>query len=1173
MHWLARKIILAAAAILWLPALADPNLQWVGSTSQFITTVGRIPSRDAFIESWHTVSVTTQTYPIASGQTVFLTYTTNRWTSSVTLQMSFDFNTGNNSQWYAVLGPFPEYTDVEYYIRAVGPANQPLYDNNGGQNFEFYARPVPAKDTGAILQWFETDYRTIMLRLPEVVNAGYEAIYLPPPSKGGGGGFSVGYNPMDRFDLGDRMQAGSVPTKYGATEDLQNLIRLAHRFGLKVYIDGVLNHNDNRAGTPIAVYPDLIPEDFHIRSTTDTGNNEMDLNNVPAFGFGTLNHDLVGLADIAHEDGNNTRTGVFTLPAYASFNMWGKPWFVRNAVTPQYYPSFAPSGEDVREYLTRWGWWMGSVIGVDGFRLDAVRHTPPSFFGGPEIGGPGGNLHNGQWNARAHSGDRSGKSFLFGEDVTSDGYELRAYLKSGMNQLDFPLKFNLDNVFNSNGFVNLSNSLANGVGTNSSTGLVYEKGGLSRDTGVRFVQSHDQAPPTSNNLAYAFVLTCIGRPLVYYDGNNVVPGDWGHFPRPGRADALGADSDLLTKLVRTHMQYARGDVVNRHAATNLFIFERQVGGAGVLLVGMNSRGDQANLSANIQTAFSPGARLVDLSGQMPDIVVDASGRATVTVPYNSNGAGNDNNGRGYVLYAQPGPQAIEEAPVVELRNSATQTPYVSTHYTLPRGSHTTHTGGFDAPTVTADRLDIRCKTDAIGVTAAIMLDDGLPMAGRQPLNGTPEGLSDGAVLAEALGNGQFRLNGINLTGLQNGLHRLRVRVFRDTGTGPAVFSEFNQFFYLNRSIGPHAVDGHLTDILGIVALQSRQGASNRLDALYAENDDKFLYLGVAGTIDPGSNFTNGLALFLDTDYNPAAPTGINSLASLADDSGPAGRLLSNSLVTAPSGFGADLAVGVFRRNTLHSSPEAPFVGGMAAAPTVGAQAGLFRINSSNLSILSPRPVRLAFVPRSSSANPPSGVELQIPLSEIYPNGYLGKPLGLVAYLTTTGESGTVLPPSDPTREAKGGRPTPVGYLSNQFLPTQSNIVNAPGATAVTLNNVARYTPKLARVVGTAVSFRALAPTFDSVSNQFVQTVLLTNTTSGVVHAPISIALGNLPGGVTLVGPTGTTLQPPTGQPYVTVMEAGVLLPGRIATFRLRFTAPQAGTIRYSPRVLVGQGIR
>ena len=121
----------------------------------------------------------------------------------------------------------------------------------------------------AILQYFNTSWKEIERRLPEVAEAGYTSLWLPPPSKGSSGTFSVGYDPLDRFDLGDKNQAGSVATRYGTKADLLRLVEVAQRFGLRVYFDNVMAHTagplDNvNPGTLFPGIPGFVPEDFHL---------------------------------------------------------------------------------------------------------------------------------------------------------------------------------------------------------------------------------------------------------------------------------------------------------------------------------------------------------------------------------------------------------------------------------------------------------------------------------------------------------------------------------------------------------------------------------------------------------------------------------------------------------------------------------------------------------------------------------------------------------------------------------------------------------------------------------------------------------------------------------------------------------------------------------------------
>ena len=59
--------------------------------------------------------------------------------------------------------------------------------------------------------------------MPELAEAGYTALWLPPPFKGTSV-WDVGFGTFDRFDLGDKDQSGTIPTKYGTAAELQNLI-------------------------------------------------------------------------------------------------------------------------------------------------------------------------------------------------------------------------------------------------------------------------------------------------------------------------------------------------------------------------------------------------------------------------------------------------------------------------------------------------------------------------------------------------------------------------------------------------------------------------------------------------------------------------------------------------------------------------------------------------------------------------------------------------------------------------------------------------------------------------------------------------------------------------------------------------------------------------------------
>lgn len=78
-------------------------------------------------------------------------------------------------------------------------------------------------------------------------DAGIDRIWIPPASKGQSGGYSMGYDPSDYFDLGEYDQLGTVETRFGSRAELDALIAEAHANDIEVIADIVLNHNSGGA--------------------------------------------------------------------------------------------------------------------------------------------------------------------------------------------------------------------------------------------------------------------------------------------------------------------------------------------------------------------------------------------------------------------------------------------------------------------------------------------------------------------------------------------------------------------------------------------------------------------------------------------------------------------------------------------------------------------------------------------------------------------------------------------------------------------------------------------------------------------------------------------------------------------------------------------------------------
>jgi hypothetical protein len=87
------------------------------------------------------------------------------------------------------------------------------------------------------------------------------------------------------------------------------MMEVAHRFGISVYFDNIMNHrafdvpgyNEN---TPIDTYPGMVPEDFHLKKTEDGFYRKWDNCRDWGSAWQVQNLGLADLIDIAHETPN-----------------------------------------------------------------------------------------------------------------------------------------------------------------------------------------------------------------------------------------------------------------------------------------------------------------------------------------------------------------------------------------------------------------------------------------------------------------------------------------------------------------------------------------------------------------------------------------------------------------------------------------------------------------------------------------------------------------------------------------------------------------------------------------------------------------------------------------------------------------------------------------------------
>ena len=498
----------------------------------------------------------------------------------------------------------------------------------------------------AMLELFNVPWAQLTQKMPEIAEAGYDSLWLPNPAKGNSGAYSLGYDLFDPFDLGGTNQQGTVATRWGTQSQLIQMVQMAHRFGIRVYFDNVANHRSSTvpgypgSGTPTNYYPGLIPQDFHLQTVSGGYANWPSVSDW-CYTQQVQNQPLIGLCDLAQEPGtvnwnfgNNIGD---TIP---------KPYFVRFPGRPDLYMNTngpllgvgwgggwhpfdgqgQPVPEDVSVYLCRAVAWTLYMTKCDGFRLDAVKHVPASFFGnasgqtddpsfagytgaiqamydyvhgyGSNVTGNGYVETDGNRNSLFNTEATRNDAMIFGEHV-SPAPPYYDYLQSGMRLLNQPffnqIKSALNNYGGSPGLYGMDGrdyapSWLNCDGS----------GNYSAAQSVMFSQSQDPSTccPADEPLQDAYFFMHEGLPMVYADGfnHNSTPDST---PIVSDLNYLGEFGDNTTPdTMYTHNQLARGGTWPRWSDQNVVLFERydyregtNAAGQDVALFGMNDKYD------------------------------------------------------------------------------------------------------------------------------------------------------------------------------------------------------------------------------------------------------------------------------------------------------------------------------------------------------------------------------------------------------------------------------------------------------------------------------------------------------------------------------------------------------------------------------------------------------
>jgi len=667
-----------------------------------------------------------------------------------------------------------------------------------------------------IVQWFETEWDDMYQRLPLVAEIGFEGIWHPSPCKSpiagvfpNGGGGNVGYNLFDRFDVGEHPQRGTLATRYGTRGSLRNMTDNAHNCDIRIYPDIVFNHTGN--GPHIESYPGMHKNDFHgwwdgayplgfkrapRMSDFDPNDGDCDQN---------FQQELVSLFDIVTEIDNRFVDG-----ERCGAGMAAPSRFTRHPGMLEKYPGGVElTNEHPVEFLERWIQWLGNAEDWDGVRLDAPKHVVREFFGQAEPVAWGFNhwIQENFNSRRGHSDTdeinemylpdiRRDDALIFGEMFIYSKSEVGYWRDWGvkMRYLDFPhLKQMQYEAFN-----------------NGNMGALASDAAFGPNEGVMFTHSHDEDNMGKKELAYAYILTHIGIPVVYFTGNNYDPADQGsrNWLKIGYESAMGEyGNGTIPNLVYIHNQFARGAEWGRWADGDLYVYERfddmnssgsaPDSGESLLLVGLNDGG--YDRTETVACAFPDGTVLHDYTGNNPTDLTVSGGQVTLTVP----GLG----GQGYVCYAPRVPMADGD-PI--RFSSSTNMPWI-----IPDGRMIAGEGILRSVTrLTNDTVDINVHySDAVGEPAVdevnVKWGGGWDIGGAAPYDSGKDFVRGGFMNASPVSGPHWRLT-VGLTNVTEGLHLVKGRVFNGGSGLPDRYQTFHETVYVDRH-GPDLEIANLTN--------------------------------------------------------------------------------------------------------------------------------------------------------------------------------------------------------------------------------------------------------------------------------------------------------------------------------------------------------------------------
>ncbi|MCR4839357.1 MAG: alpha-amylase [Eubacterium sp.] len=240
-------------------------------------------------------------------------------------------------------------------------------------------------ENGTLMQYFEANlpsdgklWKKASEDAAKLKTAGITSVWFPPAYKGAAGSEDIGYSAYDLYDLGEFRQKGSVRTKYGTKKDYLAAIAALQGKGINVYADVVLDHKMGADEVE-----SVSAQEFNEHSRYQMIGDSRVIGAWTKFTFPGRKGKYSDFTwNWTHFDGidwdqNRAKRSIFKFS--------GKEW--DEGVDKEFgnydYLMGADidfSNPEVFEEAVRWAVWYVKETGVDGFRLDACKHIPSSFY-------------------------------------------------------------------------------------------------------------------------------------------------------------------------------------------------------------------------------------------------------------------------------------------------------------------------------------------------------------------------------------------------------------------------------------------------------------------------------------------------------------------------------------------------------------------------------------------------------------------------------------------------------------------------------------------------------------------------------------------------------------------------------------------------------------------------